>query len=94
MGRTSCATRRRGEDGGPPSGRGLEEGATRDRGHRAAACYRRTGGGTRGPREGRVGERGHDVEGAVGIYGAEDVAGWEWEAEPCTTQVWTLTLSS
>jgi hypothetical protein len=40
-----------------------------------------------------VGLRGHDVRGAVGMSEADDVAGWEWEAEPCTTQVWTPTLS-
>jgi hypothetical protein len=82
MGRTSCATRRRGEDGGHAAGGGWRRGQreTGGVGQRRAIEGREEG------REGRGrGEQGARCRGAVGISGAEDVAGWEWEAEPCTT---------
>jgi hypothetical protein len=75
MGRTSCATRRRGEDGGHEAGGGWRRGQreTGGVGRRRAIEGREEG------REGRGrGEQGARCRGEVGISGAEDVAGWEW----------------
>jgi hypothetical protein len=68
-----------GEDGGHAVDLAWRRGATRDRGRRAAACYQGTG---RGPRE-VIWEQGARCRG-VGMSGADDVAGCEWQAEPCT----------